>query len=152
MNTTIQTQPFYSSQSNVAALTAPKTFVDAARELKMPAKLPDPGFESSQHDASPQAPRRMRPLRFAIGLVLTTIGIVMILLTGVSMLEAQQPGESSALPLVAIGILSGVMLLGGGFGLMASASSGFDEQEFDRLMKAGNIASAEMEQRPTETC
>jgi hypothetical protein len=26
------------------------------------------------------------------------------------------------------------------------------DSEFDRLMKAGNIASAEMEQRPTETC
>ena len=96
------------------------------------------------------APRRMRPVRFAVGLLLTTIGIVMILLIGVRMLEVQQLGGNFALPLVAITVLSGVMLLGGGFGLMATAASGFDEQEFDRLMKAGNIASAQMEQSPAD--
>ena len=150
MNTTIQTQPLYSRQSHVTGLTAPKTFVDAVRKLTLPATLPDAAVESSPQDAVPQAPRRMRPLRFAMGLVLTTIGIVMILLIAVCMLDVQQPGGSLALPLVAVGVLSGFMLLGGGFGLMASASSGFDEQEFDRLMKAGNIAAAEMEQSPTE--
>jgi len=67
-----------------------------------------------------------------------------ILLVGVQMLEVQQLAGNFALAVVAIGVLSGVTLLGGGFGLMATASSGFDESEFDRLMKAGNIASATM--------
>jgi hypothetical protein len=104
----------------------------------------------SQQEAFPEAPRRMRPARFAVGLLSTTIGMAMILLVGVKMLEVRQLGGNFALPLVAITVLTGVMLLGGGFGLMATASSGFDEQEFDRLLKAGSIASAEMEQAPVE--
>jgi len=68
----------------------------------------------------------------------------MILLVGIQMLEVQQLAGNFALALVALGILTGVTLLGGGFGLMATASSGFDENEFDRLLKAGNIASATM--------
>lgn len=87
----------------------------------------------------------MKPVRFAVGLLSTTIGMIIILLVGVRMLEIRQLGGSFALPLILIAVLSGVMLLGGGFGLMATASSGFDEQEFDRLMKAGNMASATVE-------
>jgi hypothetical protein len=45
---------------------------------------------------------------------------------------------------VAGSVLTGVILLGGGFGLMATASSGFDEQEFDRLARAGNISAVVM--------
>ena len=33
------------------------------------------------------------------------------------------------------------MLVGGGFGVMATSSSGFDEAEFDRLATAGNISA-----------
>ena len=35
------------------------------------------------------------------------------------------------MPLVAISAIAGVMLLGGGFGLMATAVPGFDDGEFD---------------------
>lgn len=101
--------------------------------------------EQSKQATQSEAPRRMKPVRFAVGLLSTTIGMIIILLVGVRMLEIRQLGGSFALPLILIAVLSGVMLLGGGFGLMATASSGFDEQEFDRLMKAGNMASATVE-------
>lgn len=90
------------------------------------------------------APKRLQPVRFASGLLLSTTGMGMILLVGIQMLEVQQLAGNFALALVAFGVLTGVTLLGGGFGLMATASSGFDENEFDRLLKAGNIASATM--------
>ena len=89
-------------------------------------------------------PRRLRPLRFATGLMLTTCGMSTILIIGVQFLEVQQLGGDFALAVVAVGVLTGVILLGGGFGLMATASSGFDEREFHSLMKAGNISSAVM--------
>ena len=58
------------------------------------------------------------------------------------MLDVQQLGGDFTLVLVAIGVLTGVMMLGGGFGLMATAASGFDDGEFDRLIDAGNISAA----------
>jgi hypothetical protein len=85
--------------------------------------------------------KKLRPLRFATGLCLTTFGMGMVLFVGVRMLEVQQIGGNFALLIVAGSVLTGVMLLGGGFGLMATASSGFDEQEFDRLAHAGNISA-----------
>lgn len=88
--------------------------------------------------------KKLRPLRFASGLCLTTFGMGMVLLVGVRMLEVQQVGGDFALLIVAGGVLTGVTLLGGGFGLMATASSGFDEQEFDRLTRAGNISAVVM--------
>jgi hypothetical protein len=68
----------------------------------------------------------------------------MVLFVGIRMLEVQQIGGNFALLVVAGCVLTGVMLLGGGFGLMATASSGFDEQEFDRLARAGNISAVVM--------
>jgi hypothetical protein len=68
----------------------------------------------------------------------------MVLFVGVRMLEVQQVGGDFALLIVAGSVLTGVALLGGGFGLMATASSGFDEQEFDRLARAGNISAVVM--------
>ena len=35
----------------------------------------------------------------------------------------------------------GIMLLGGGFGLMATAAGSMDHGEFERLMEAGNISA-----------
>ena len=108
-------------------MTAPETF-----------SLESPGPEASAER------KKLRPLRFATGLCLTTFGMGMVLFVGVRMLEVQQVGGDFALLLVAGSVLTGVTLLGGGFGLMATASSGFDEQEFDRLARAGNISAVVM--------
>ncbi len=105
-------------------MTAPETF-----------SLESPGPEISVER------KRLRPLRFATGLCLTTCGMGMVLFVGIRMLEVQQVGGDFALLIVAGSVLTGVTLLGGGFGLMATASSGFDEQEFDRLARAGNISA-----------
>jgi hypothetical protein len=108
-------------------MTAPETF-----------SLESPGPETSAER------KKLRPLRFATGLCLTTLGMGMVLFVGVRMLEVQQVGGDFALLIVAGSVLTGVILLGGGFGLMATASSGFDEQEFDRLARAGNISAVVM--------
>ena len=108
-------------------MTAPETF-----------SLESPGPETSAEG------KKLRPLRFATGLCLTTFGMGMVLFVGVRMLEVQQVGGDFALLIVAGSVLTGVTLLGGGFGLMATASSGFDEQEFDRLARAGNISAVVM--------
>jgi len=100
--------------------------------------LESPGPETSAER------KKLRPLRFATGLCLTTFGMGMVLFVGIRMLEVQQVGGDFALLIVAGSVLTGVALLGGGFGLMATASSGFDEQEFDRLARAGNISAVVM--------
>lgn len=108
-------------------MTAPETF-----------SLESPGLEISADR------KKLRPLRFATGLCLTTFGMGMVLFVGIRMLEVQQVGGDFALLIVAGSVLTGVTLLGGGFGLMATAASGFDEQEFERLARAGNISAVVM--------
>ena len=114
----------------------------AAESFEMTASetysLESPGPEASAER------KKLRPLRFATGMCLTTFGMGMVLFVGIRMLEVQQIGGNFALLVVAGCVLTGVMLLGGGFGLMATASSGFDEQEFDRLARAGNISAVVM--------
>lgn len=87
------------------------------------------------------AVRKFRPLRFAIGLLCTAFGMAMILGIGGRVIEMRQFGEDAAMPLVTVCVVVGVMSVGGGFGIMATSSSGFDEAEFDRLAAAGNISS-----------
>ena len=90
-----------------------------------------------------QPPRPLKPLRFAFGMLLTGCGMAMILLIGIRLIEVRLTGGDVSMPFVAVGVLIGVILLGGGFGIMASSSSGFDEDEFDRLAEAGNISASE---------
>ncbi len=44
-----------------------------------------------------------------------------------------------SLPAVGLCMIVGLMLLGGGFGIMATSAGTFDDGEFDRLMEAGNL-------------
>ena len=114
-------------------MTVPETF-----------SIESPGPETSAEK------KKLRPLRFATGLCLTTFGMGMVLFVGIRMLEVQQVGGDFALLIVAGSVLTGVTLLGGGFGLMATAASGFDEHEFDRLARAGNISAVVMStERPS---
>lgn len=99
----------------------------------------------------PAEPQRMRPLQFAFGVLITTAGMGLILLVGIKMLEVREIAGDFALGLVAVGVLTGVTLLGGGFGLMATASGGFDEREFDQLLKAGNISAVASTELPSTT-
>ncbi len=87
--------------------------------------------------------RKFRPGRFAIGLLSTTGGAALILGIGFRVVEMQDVGGDFTMPLVGTLVLIGVMLLGGGFGVMATSSSGFDEEEFERLAAAGNISAVD---------
>jgi hypothetical protein len=128
--------------TNTASETVTVDSAKAAESFEMTAaetfSLESPGPETSAER------KKLRPLRFATGLCLTTFGMGMVLFVGIRMLEVQQIGGDFALLVVAGSVLTGVTLLGGGFGLMATASSGFDEQEFDRLARAGNISAVVM--------
>ncbi len=110
-----------------------EAFLETASLDHLAAEAPGPEVSGER--------KKLRPLKFATGLCLTTFGMGIVLFVGVRMLEVQQIGGDFALLIVAGSVLTGVTLLGGGFGLMATASSGFDEQEFDRLARAGNISA-----------
>ena len=96
---------------------------------------------------TPKAIKQFQPLRFAVGLCCTSSGVAIILGVGLRVVEMHDISNDFAMPLVAVCILTGVMLLGGGFGVMATSSSGFDEAEFDRLATAGNISSVDQSDR-----
>ena len=90
----------------------------------------------------PKTIKQFQPLRFVVGLSCTSSGVAIILGVGLRVVEMHDISNDFAMPLVAVCVLTGVMLLGGGFGVMATSSSGFDEAEFDRLATAGNISAA----------
>lgn len=103
----------------------------------------------------PKTIKQFQPLRFVVGLSCTSSGVAIILGVGLRVVEMHNISNDFAMPLVAVCVLTGVMLLGGGFGVMATSSSGFDEAEFDRLATAGNISAAsqfdQSDQKITET-
>lgn len=86
--------------------------------------------------------RPIRVRRFLVGLLLSVTGIAAILIVASSTLRLHQLGKEIALPIVASGILLGILLLGGGFGVMAAAAGSGDESEFDRLMNADGNKTA----------
>lgn len=91
--------------------------------------------------------RKFQPLRFAMGLLSTTSGMALILGVALRVFELRDISGDFAMPLNGICVLIGVMMLGGGFGVMATSSSGFDEDEFDRLATAGNISAVSLSTR-----
>ena len=95
--------------------------------------------------------RKFRAIRFAVGMLSTAGGAALILGVGVFVDEIRDAGGDFTLPLVGILALVGVMLLGGGFGVMATSSSGFDEEEFERLATAGNISAVAVRECSTTT-
>ena len=117
------------------------TFSSSVSDETVPA-LMEP-LTTTDH-RTPLPRRKFRPLRFVVGLTLTTVGVSLILWVAIRMLDVHYLGGRFALALVAIVVMSSVMMLGGGFGLMATAAAGFDDNEFDRLIRSGNISAAEM--------
>lgn len=90
---------------------------------------------------TPTLIRKFQPRRFALGLLVTASGVALIIGVGICVIEMQSIGSDFTMPLIGICLLIGVMLLVGGFGVMATSSSGFDEDEFDRIATAGNISA-----------
>lgn len=105
-------------------------FVSASQRANLSAQQSLP--ESYSALAAPSA-TRIRPfrlMRFAWGLLLSALGMASILMVGFSLTHIRRFGVDTALPFIALSILIGIMLLGGGFGLMATASAGLADDEF----------------------
>lgn len=79
--------------------------------------------------------------RFFFGMLLSSAGVGLLLLVAVGTVQQLGAGGRFSLPVVAVTAIAGVMMLGGGFGVMATASAGLDDGEFERLMEAGNISN-----------
>lgn len=80
-----------------------------------------------------------RLMRFSLGLVLTGLGVATIVAVGLNSISVQQVGSEVALPAIALVVLSGIMLLGGGFGLMATSASGLSPEAFPSMFAAESI-------------
>ena len=94
------------------------------------------GFGSDCEMATRLAPSTLestsfRLLRFTVGLLLTSMGITAILLVGFSLIHVRNFGTDLALPVVGLSVLVGILLLGGGFGLMATSGARIDTVEFN---------------------
>jgi len=99
-------------------------------------------FDSAIAPVVPQ-PQRGRPMqkaRFAWGMLLSTAGIGLMLVVAAGALRGAGVNGHLTLPVVGLCMIIGLMLLGGGFGVMATASPTFDDDEFDRLMQAGDAS------------
>lgn len=81
-------------------------------------------------------PTPMQVKRFLFGMLIAAGGIALMLIVAFGMLQGWVHKDLS---LAAIGLcmILGLMMLGGGFGVMATASGTFDDDEFDRLMAGG---------------
>jgi hypothetical protein len=135
--------------ANTASETVTADSAQAAESFEMTApetfSLESPGPETSAER------KKLRPVRFATGLCLTTFGMGMVLFVGIRMLEVQQIGGDFALLVVAGPGLLCVLTAGLSTGCWAAASAAdgillfclqrlpagrqvsSDEQEFDRL-------------------
>ncbi len=94
---------------------------------------------------TPRKPKPARPMqikRFLSGLVFAAGGIGLMLCVAVGALQDAGADGKLSLPAVAICMVIGLMLLGGGFGVMATAAPTFDDGEFDRLLRQGNQSLA----------
>ncbi|MEQ9406701.1 MAG: hypothetical protein RIK87_03205 [Fuerstiella sp.] len=100
----------------------------------------DPRF-SKTAGAAPERRVRARPMqkqRFLMGLVFSTLGIGLMLIVAVGTLQGFGINGRLSLPVVGLCMIIGLMLLGGGFGIMATAAPTFDDDEFERMVRAGD--------------
>ena len=78
--------------------------------------------------------RPMQKGRFLFGMLLSASGLASMLIVAAGALQTAGMNGRLSLPAVAILMVLGLMLLGGGFGIMATSAGTFDDDEFNRLM------------------
>lgn len=83
-------------------------------------------------------PRPMRVMQFIRGMLLASIGVGLMLAVAFGVLHGWGIKGDMTMPVIGLCMILGLMFLGGGFGLMATASGTFDDDEFDRLMAGEN--------------
>jgi len=115
-----------SEDINPFAIEADDT-TDVAPLLQVPAVTP-----------VPEKARPMDKRRFLSGLAFATGGMALMLIVAIGALHSAGASGRLSLPAVAVCMIIGLMLLGGGFGIMATAAATFDDGEFERLMHSGD--------------
>ena len=129
MNSPVETQ------RNAALATATSEQVSGHAELTAPdIDLAENQVEVDSRPVRQRGGRAMQKGRFLLGLMLSAVGIVTMLLVALGMFRVMGIEGQLSLPVVAVCMIIGLMLLGGGFGIMATASPTFDDDEFERLM------------------
>lgn len=101
---------------------------------------PVSGSNSSGSGSSGRRP--FRPARFLVGLLLSVSGISVILIVAANTIRLHHLGREITLPIIAFSVITGIFLLGGGFGIMTTAAAGTDESEFERLLNAGETLAS----------
>lgn len=92
------------------------------------------GQHSGDTSKSLNGPTPMQIKRFLFGMLIAAGGIAMMLIVAFGMLQGWGVHKDLSLPAIGLCMILGLMMLGGGFGVMATASGTFDDDEFDRLM------------------
>ena len=77
-----------------------------------------------------------------MGLLFAGMGIGLMLAVAVGALQDFGLSGRLSLPAVGISMIAGLTLVGGGFGVMATAAPSFDDDEFDRLVESGESGSS----------
>ena len=72
--------------------------------------------------------------RFLMGMLTSAVGVTTMLVVAFGVFQGWGMDERLSLPVIAISMILGLMLLGGGFGVMATSAGTFDDDEFERLM------------------
>jgi hypothetical protein len=78
-----------------------------------------------------------------MGLASSATGIAIILAIALGLLQLRRITGDFTTPVMSLLAVFSVLLIGTGFGIMVMSSGDFDQQEFDRLIEAGNTCSAE---------
>lgn len=96
---------------------------DVAPLLQTPEPMPTSG------------PRPMNKGRFATGLMFAASGMALMLVVAFGTMQNAGGLGRLSLPAIGLCMVIGLMLLGGGFGVMATSAGTFDDGEFERLMQ-----------------
>lgn len=115
---------------------------DAASAPAAKIELEDAGAPAAESRQAPVSGRPMQKSRFLAGLLFSGLGLSLMLAVAVGALQDFGLSGRFSLPAVGGCMVIGLMLVGGGFGMMATAAPRFDDDEFDRLVQADNNAEA----------
>ena len=105
----------------------------AVVRVEVPAVTPQPNSGGVR--------RPLQILPFLRGFFISGGGLGLMMLVVVGVLRDIGVDGSLSLPVVAICMVMGLMMLGGGFGIMATAAPRFDDGEFDRLLSGADSSS-----------
>ena len=95
--------------------------------------IPEPSIQVPVVTPTPAPGRPMQKGRFMMGMLYTALGIGLMLAVAIGALQDAGVNGQMSLPAVGLCMVAGIMLLGGGFGVMATSSPTFDDDEFERL-------------------